>query len=60
MALIIKYVYSDNTEPSGNVKKRKYESGKTVMDYSQIKLPALMFVKYLETYLSLFIDDCHR
>ena len=60
VALVIKYVYSDNTEPSGISKKRKLESIKSAMDYSQLKLPALMFVKYIETYLSHFIDDCHR
>ena len=60
VALILKYVYSDSTEPSGNIKKRKFESVKNIMDFSQIKLPALMFLKYTETYLTNFIDDCHR
>lgn len=58
VALVIKYQFSENTEPS---KKRKLdEKRQNIHEYSQIKLPAKMFLKYIETYLSVFLDDCLR
>ena len=43
-------------------KKRKLDMprNRNILDYSQIKLPALMFLKYVETYMPNFIIDCQR
>lgn len=43
-------------------KKKKVESSKqqSIMEYSFIKLPAHMFIQYLQSSLSHFVDDCLR
>lgn len=60
LAFVIKYIFSENTEP--DIKKKKIEERKNenVINYSFIKLPAFVFLRYLETYASQFIDDCVR
>ena len=61
VALIIKYTFAECYEPSGT-KKRKLDARRNdeILTYSTIKLPALIFYKYLELYISQFIDDCLR
>jgi hypothetical protein len=64
VALVIKYQFHDTLVPDGQQanKKRKVDEDKnsSVIDYSQLKLPAVMFVQYLETDSSGFIADCVR
>jgi len=65
VALIIKYKFHDeemlNCTDLKN-KKRKMTDTKriNVIEYSYIKLPALMFGQYLDQDCQGFIDDCIR
>jgi hypothetical protein len=61
VALVIRYqfgVSSSSSVPSSSKKRKLNES--QIIDYSYLKLPAVVFVKYLETYSYKFIDDCLR
>ena len=69
MALVIKYKFHDSDEEDAqnwidpkNSKKRKTTDAKTtnVIEYSAIKLPALMFGQYLDQDGPGFVDDCTR
>ncbi len=69
MALVIKYKFHDSDEEDAqnwidpkNSKKRKATDAKTtnVIEYSAIKLPALMFGQYLDQDGPGFVDDCTR
>jgi hypothetical protein len=61
--MIIRYVFNeDDNEVDKSTKKRKVSDSKlrNILEYSQIKLPALMFLNYLENYSAQFLDDCLR
>jgi hypothetical protein len=66
VALIIKYTFHDeemtNCSADNKTKKRKINDIKrnNVIDYSYIKLPALMFGQYLDQDSEDFIADCSR
>jgi hypothetical protein len=69
VALVIKYKFHDSDEEDAqnwidpkNSKKRKATDAKTtnVIEYSAIKLPALMFGQYLDQDGPGFVDDCTR
>ena len=63
VAMVIKYVFKqDNIEMDHSSKKRKISDNKlkSIIDYSQIKLPAQMLLHYLENYGSLFLNECIR
>jgi len=64
VALIIKYKFHDEGDlcADAQTKKRKFTDTKrnNVIEYSTIKLPALMFAQYLEQDASGFIEDCIR
>jgi hypothetical protein len=63
VALIIKYIFDDeDLDLESPIKKRKISDSKlkSVLEYSQIKLPAKMFLKYLETFSSQFLQECIR
>ena len=65
MALIIKYKFHDeepNSTADNKIKKRKVTDSKrnNVIEYSYIKLPALMFGQYLDQDGQEFLDDCDR
>ena len=61
IALVLKYKFADETD--GFNKKRKLTDNKrtiSVLEYSQIKLPAQSFVEYLGNHLADFLNDCSR
>jgi len=60
IALVIKYVFDEQYEPEtfGQKRKRVDKKNENVLTYSQIKLPGLIFLKYLENYLSDFLKSC--
>jgi hypothetical protein len=61
--MVIKYVFNeDNDQTENSIKKRKLSDSKlkSLIDYSQIKLPAYMFLHYLENYGSQFVKECIR
>jgi len=65
VALIIKYKFHDeelNSAADNKTKKRKIIDSKriNVIEYSYIKLPALMFGQYLDHDGQEFIKDCDR
>ena len=69
VALVIKYKFHDQKEAEEdpnkndmNTKKQKMGDIKkaNVVEYSYIKLPALLFGQYLEEDCQKFIDDCNR
>jgi hypothetical protein len=58
----MKYQFSDDTEStilSLGSKKRKISDEK-IFEYTQIKLPAIIFTKYLKNYSQKYIQDCLR
>jgi hypothetical protein len=62
IALVIKYQFSNETESAylpSPPKRRKLLSDK-IFEYAQIKLPASIFLKYLENYSNIFIAECQR
>ena len=65
VALLIKYKFHDeelSNDSDTKLKKRKISDTKrsNVIDYSYIKLPALMFGQYLDQDSEDFIADCSR
>jgi len=70
VAIVFKYnfdvasIESMESESSiGYIKKRKLIDPKkfeNIFDYSQIKLPALMFLEYLQSDVQHFISSCLR
>ena len=65
VALIIKYKFHDEEETNSvdmKSRKRKITDIKrnNVIEYSSLKLPALMFGQYLDQDCQGFIDDCNR
>jgi hypothetical protein len=61
--MVVKYVFSeDDIQADHSIKKRKLSDSKlkSLIDYSQIKLPAAMFLHYLENYGSQFVNECIR
>lgn len=59
IALILSFQFSTDTESSLNLSKFKKIDEK-VVNYSRIKLPAVLFLQYLENYSKHFIEDCLR
>jgi len=64
VALVIKYKFHDETscDITDKSKNRGITDAKrtNVVDYSSLKLPALMFGQYLDQDCQEFIDDCIR
>ena len=66
IALVLKYTFHDGNpgddDDETTVKKRKTGDIKrnNVLDYSKLKLPAVMFGFYLNHDCQGFIDDCAR
>jgi hypothetical protein len=65
VALIIKYKFHDETSCDNTDKSKKRRiitdvKRSNVVDYSYLKLPALMFGQYLDQECQEFIDDCIR
>ena len=63
VAMVVKYVFTeDDVQVEHSIKKRKLSDSKlkSLIDYSQIKLPAQMFLHYLENYGSQFVNECVR
>ena len=63
VAMVVKYVFTeDDVQVEHSIKKRKLSDSKlkSLIDYSQIKLPAQMFLHYLENYGSQFVNECIR
>ena len=60
VALVIKYQFHDFTEEVEQSKKRKLTKISNVIDYSNIKLPAVMFGQYLDNDAGSFIENCQR
>jgi len=61
VSLNIQYKFNHTTEPA--TKKRKLQDNRkaqNIVDYSAIKLPAKVFIEYLEQDLDNFIKDCLR
>ena len=61
ISLQIKYIFNSSTESSTLNKKRKitdHSKIKSIVDYSQLKLPAFPFYHYLKTAGSNFINEC--
>jgi hypothetical protein len=61
--MVVKYVFNeDDVHAEHSIKKRKFSDSKlkSLIDYSQIKLPAQMFLHYLEKYGSQFVNECIR
>jgi hypothetical protein len=55
----MKYRFSEDTAPS-QPKKRKQDDSSihNILNYSQLKLPAKQFIKYLNEHSLQFIDEC--
>jgi hypothetical protein len=59
VALVIKYKFSEETSPSSS-KRKKIDDPITnnILNYSQVKLPAMMLVKYLNEQSLEFVNEC--
>jgi len=57
-------MFSDNQDtpctPLPSKKRKIDDKVHHILDYSKIKIPALLFCKYLETYAPTFIEECQR
>lgn len=62
VALIVKYIFAPHTDTPLESKKRKIVSTPTpaFLNYLTLKLPALVFLHYLETDAQHFIIDCQK
>ncbi len=64
VALVIKYKYHDEMacDTTDESKKKRMNDPKriNVVNYSSLKLPALMFGQYLDQDCQGFIDNCIR
>ena len=62
VALVIKYKFHDhnNMIETENHKKRKLPKIDSVIEYSNVKLPAMMFGQYLDNDSVTFVTDCLR
>jgi hypothetical protein len=63
VALVIKYNFNQEFPVENESKKRKiFEPKRTenLIDYSFVKLPAKIFIHYLETDSLHFVNDCLR
>lgn len=61
ICIIFKYVFAENTS-SATPKRRRISESKitSIVDYSYVKLPAFVFVEYLEKHLVDFLRDCRE
>jgi len=60
LALVLKYEFSEAVDSSGTKKRKIDDKNQNIIEYALIKLPAVMFLKYLETYAPNFAEDCLR